>query len=61
MKGRLVTGIGSTSAVSLGEVEFDARIMGDQRAREKMYVKDESDDVQNTVDVTLVNDDDKQI
>ena len=26
-----------------------------------MYVKDESDDVQNTVDVTLVNDDDKQI
>ena len=31
------------------------------RAREKIYVKDESDDVQNTVDVTLVNDGDKQI
>ena len=31
------------------------------RAREKIYVKDESDDVHNTVDVTLGNDDDKQI
>ena len=30
-------------------------------AREKIYVKDEWDDVQNTIDVTLVKDDDKQI
>ena len=31
-----------------------------RRAREKKYVKDEKDNVQITVDVTLVNDDDKQ-
>jgi hypothetical protein len=31
------------------------------RAIEKIYVKDEWDDVQNTIDVTLVQDDDKQI
>ena len=31
------------------------------KAREKRYVKDESDEEQNTVDVTLVYDDDKQI
>jgi hypothetical protein len=30
------------------------------RAREKKYVKDEKDDIQITIDVTLVNNDDKQ-
>ena len=30
------------------------------RARKKKYVEDEKDDVQITVDVTLVNDDGKQ-